>query len=244
MCQVNYCPIYSRGSPERTTRLCGRLRGFSSTTSLKRCQKLRQCLFSVQEIKPWSWCVVIILRETETIVPFRPTPTPLRHSLDVQHVLLAALDGLYSTAYRLTGRTDIAEDLVQETARKAVQAATSLRDHRNVRAWIFKILMNGIRDQLRRKRLWQEVDLEAVDADFVATARSTAMDDVPGAVAELAPPLRALVLLIDIEEFTIGEAAVILGIPPGTAASRLARAHRELRETLSSYRKSAEGGGG
>lgn len=228
MCQVNYCPIYSRGSPERTTRLCGRLRGFSSTTSLKRCQKLRQCLFSVQEIKPWSWCVVIILRETETIVPFRPTPTPLRHSLDVQHVLLAALDGLYSTAYRLTGRTDIAEDLVQETARKAVQAATSLRDHRNVRAWIFKILMNGIRDQLRRKRLWQEVDLEAVDADFVATARSTAMDDVPGAVAELAPPLRALVLLIDIEEFTIGEAAVILGIPPGTAASRLARDRKSV----------------
>ena len=40
----------------------------------------------------------------------------------VSQALVANLDSLYSTAHRLTGRADLAEDLVQEAARKAVQA--------------------------------------------------------------------------------------------------------------------------
>jgi RNA polymerase sigma-70 factor (ECF subfamily) len=170
------------------------------------------------------------------IVPFRSAPENAAGSQHVADVLVASLDSLYSTAIRMTGQSAIAEDLVQETARKVVQSAGLLRERRKIRAWLFKVLLNSIRDYLRRQKLWRELDLDACDSDFTVSPVPSAMYDVREALAKLAPPLRVLVLLIDIEEFTISEAAGILRIPPGTAASRLARAHRELREQLGAYR--------
>src|SRR5260370_16152142 len=82
-------------------------------------------------------------------------PLPVRGAANtweepVYRALLENLDTLYSTARRLTGRTDLAEDLVQDTASKALQAIPTLRDDRNLRAWLFRILVNNLRDFLRR----------------------------------------------------------------------------------------------
>ncbi|MBI3682621.1 MAG: RNA polymerase sigma factor [Acidobacteria bacterium] len=178
------------------------------------------------------------------IVPFRSSPENAVERQHVAEVLVAILDSLYSTSVRMTGNAQAAEDLVQEASRKVVQSARMLRERRNIRAWIFKVLLNSIRDYLRRQKLWREVDLDAGDSDFTVSPVATAMHDVRKALARLAPPLRAVVLLIDIEEFTISEAAGILKIPPGTAASRLARAHRELREQLGAYRAKVPREGG
>lgn len=60
-------------------------------------------------------------------------------------------------------------------------------------------------------------------------------EDVRRALSSLAPETRAIAILVDIEEFTIAEEAAILQIPPGTVASRLARARRQLRELLQAY---------
>ena len=51
------------------------------------------------------------------ILRFQP-PADQHHPEGVYRVLLENLDTLYSTAKRLTGRADLAEDLVQETARE------------------------------------------------------------------------------------------------------------------------------
>ena len=69
-------------------------------------------------------------------------------------------------------------------------------------------------------------------------------EDVRRALSNLAPEIRTLAILIDIEEFTIAEAAAILQIPPGTAASRLLRSRRELRALLKSYRSRSPRSGG
>lgn len=166
--------------------------------------------------------------------------------MPLEAILLKEIDSLYSTALRMTGSTDLAEDFVQETARKAMQGASALLDQRNRRAWVFKILINLIRDHLRKQSLWQEVDLGASESDYSIAPDRASMHDVPAALARLKPPLRAIILLIHFEEFTISETAAILKIPPGTVASRLARANRELREMLDAYRtrSSTKGGAG
>jgi RNA polymerase sigma-70 factor (ECF subfamily) len=162
-------------------------------------------------------------------------------------MLLANLDALYSAAHRLSGRAGLAEDLVQETARKALEAVPTLRDERNVRGWLFKILINALRDHLRRRQLWAELDPEGgepeTSPDPASFAQAT-VEDVRAALSRLTPQRRALVMLVDIEEFTIAEAAGMLNIPLGTAASRLARAHRELRDLLAAYRSNASERGG
>jgi RNA polymerase sigma-70 factor (ECF subfamily) len=182
-------------------------------------------------------------RATLKILPFQPSADQHRAE-SVYRVLLENLDALYSTAKRLTGRADLAEDLVQETAQKALEAIPALKDERNTRAWLFRILLNGIRDQARRNKLWVEVgaDEETPDLSVISeggiseSVRGARAEDVRRALSSLPPETRSLAILIDIEEFTIAEAAAMLQIPPGTAASRLSRARRQLRELLEAYR--------
>ena len=156
----------------------------------------------------------------------------------MRRTLLESLNSLYSTACRLTGKTDVAEDLVQETARRALKASAALKSTRNVRGWIFSILVNAARDNIRHRETWQNTDAENqepeanVDLESISLA---AAHDVRRAVLQLPPAQRAVVVLVDIEEFTISEAAQMLEVPPGTVASRLARARRQLRTFLLAY---------
>ncbi len=173
------------------------------------------------------------------ILRLEPRPPDQHHAEAVYGVLLQNLDALYITAKRLTGRADLAEDLVQETARKALEAIPKLKDERNTRAWLFRILLNGLRDHVRWKKLWTEVETDEEPPDLNAVSESVVVataEDVRRALSSLTPETRVLAILIDIEEFTIAEAAAMLQIPPGTAASRLSRARRELRDLLQAYR--------
>ena len=173
------------------------------------------------------------------LLPFRPLPDAESPVDRVRHVLVANLDALYSTAFRLSVRREVAEDLVHEKARKALEAAAGLRHEQNVRAWIFRILVNSLRDHFRRRSSldWVEPDDDLFDAapDTEPLARA-ASHDVRRALQQLQPARLALVLLVDVEGFTLAEAAEMLDVPAGTAASRLARARAELRTLLEEYR--------
>jgi RNA polymerase sigma-70 factor (ECF subfamily) len=181
------------------------------------------------------------------VVPIQLEPPASREEL-VYRVLLANLDALYTTAHRIGGAADVAEDAVQETARKALKAAPFLKDDRSVRAWLFRILINALRDHFRLRRLWEDLDPDAKEfearVDLESVTRAT-VHDVRAALKMLKPASKAMVVLIDIEGFTLAEAADMLAIPIGTAASRLARARAELRKLLSAYEaNSSQRGGG
>src|SRR5260370_27612057 len=123
-------------------------------------------------------------------------------------------------AKHLTGHADLAEDLVQETARKALEAISGLKDERNTRAWLFRILLNGIRDQARRKKLWAEVEADEETTDLNVNSDSVegaTREDVGRALSSLTLETRSVTILINIEEFTIPEAAPMPHIPPLTA---------------------------
>ena len=165
----------------------------------------------------------------------------------VCRTLLENLDSLYSTAYRLTGRADVAEDVVQETARKALKASPALNNERNVRGWLFTILVNNARDRLRRSDATEDREAQSREPDAGPDLESLSLataQDVRRALGRLAPAQRAVVQLVDVEEFTIAEAAKMLEIPPGTVASRLGRAHQQLRTWLRAYRSERSQGEG
>jgi RNA polymerase sigma-70 factor (ECF subfamily) len=61
-------------------------------------------------------------------------------------------DGLYGYAIVLTHHRTEAEDLVQETCVRAIQALGSLRENSNVKSWLFAILRNIWLNQLRHRR--------------------------------------------------------------------------------------------
>ena len=153
---------------------------------------------------------------------------------------------LYNTALRLTGASADASDLVQETFLRAYRTFENFSLGTNCKAWLLTILYSVHINQRKRAQhapisLPQE-ELEAlVDEDAAGDdERLPALGErwgleVDRALRDLAEPLRAAILLVDIEQLPYEEAAVALGWPVGTLRSRLFRARKRLFVTLEGY---------
>ena len=165
-----------------------------------------------------------------------------------EEVLAEHLDALFRTALRLCGGHEAdAEDLLQEAALRAFNAYGRLREPSAARSWLFTILgrthLNRARSVRRRAETvstdLDEPAFEAALADWrplptpadALESRQLA-EQLTRALDDLAPELRAVVLLVDVEGFTQREVAGMLEVPEGTVASRLFRARRQLRPAL------------
>ncbi len=168
------------------------------------------------------------------------------------------LDGLFGASLRLTRNRARAEDLLQETFLRAWRSFHTFRPGTNVRAWLYRILMNAYIDGYRKSEREPEVvDHEDVDEFYLYSKvhesedyrragnpeevlLSQLMDaDVRGALDSLPGSFRDVVVLADIEGFSYKEIAEILGIPIGTVMSRLHRGRRQLQVKLWDYARRA-----
>ncbi len=146
----------------------------------------------------------------------------------------SAADRLYAVARLILRATDLAEDAVQEALVRAWQQLPTLRDPDRFDAWLHRLLVNACADQGRQLRRWtQQVRPLLLD---------TAIDDDTGAVADreqlergfsrLKLEQRTVVVLHYYSGFSAAEIARILGIPEGTARSRLHYATEAMRAAL------------
>jgi RNA polymerase sigma-70 factor (ECF subfamily) len=161
---------------------------------------------------------------------------------------LQHLDALYNLARWLVRDPVEAEDLVQETYLRALRAAHQFHPGTNLRAWLFQILRNTFYTQYKRnQRGPKAVDPEelerAVHASgavragegLAGSADGAAGLDLTSALNRLPEEYRSVVLLADVEDFTMGEIAAIMGCPVGTVKSRLFRARGILKDLLRDY---------
>ncbi|MCH7558953.1 MAG: sigma-70 family RNA polymerase sigma factor [Planctomycetes bacterium] len=167
---------------------------------------------------------------------------------EFEHILIEHLNILYTTALRLTGSKEGAEDLVQESSLKAFRKFDQLQDMNKVKGWFLQILLNTFRDRYRRqKRKAGIVDIELTE-ELVASASIKAYDqekifgdlvedEVQEALSKLPAEFRAVVILSDLQDCSYQEIADILQCPMGTVASRLFRGRELLREYLEEYAK-------
>lgn len=155
-----------------------------------------------------------------------------------EEVLLPHLDSLYSLARRLTRNADVAADLLQETALRALQKYHQLRNPAAARSWLSRILTTiYLNDRTRREPFEDNPDrTEPADDSTPESALLRRCDarEVEAALAELPAGFRVVVLLADVEELPLREIAEICGCPIGTIASRLARGRRSLQARLAS----------
>jgi len=146
---------------------------------------------------------------------------------------------LYGYALALTRDAADAEDLVQDTFVRAMDAARVPRDEAAFRAWLFRILRNRFID-LQRTRRRDETPLDEMsDADdYGAADRPTGDPPVITALTvrfglmKLKPRQREILALVDVAGFSYAETAQILDVPPGTVMSRLARARAALLDAV------------
>jgi RNA polymerase sigma-70 factor (ECF subfamily) len=152
--------------------------------------------------------------------------------------------GLRTLAYRLVGDRDLMDDVLQEAYLKAFRNLASLRDEEALVPWLYRIVYNAAMDQLRRRyRLRQVPADELADRpDPAPDPADVAVDrrDLAAALQALPPDMRAAVLLVDAEGLSYEEAAVVIGVAPGTVGSRLSRARAVLRRALGTTREGAD----
>jgi len=162
------------------------------------------------------------------------------------------MDILYNYAVRMTGNSDDASDLVQETFLKAYRFWDKYEKGTNIRAWLFRILKNSYINRYRKETKEPDtVDYDQIQ-NFFNTIRYDAgdqndlqekifdgllEDDVAQALESLPEDFRTVVILCDIEGLSYEEIAEFIDCPVGTVRSRLHRGRKMLREKLLGYAK-------
>ncbi len=154
---------------------------------------------------------------------------------DPKTELLAAIPRLRAFALSLSGNTDRADDLVQQTLVKAWGSMASFEPGSNMPAWLYTILRNEFYSEFRRRRH------EVSDSDGIFAARLASypaqhghMDfqDFQTALFKLADDHREALILIGASGLSYQEAADICGCAVGTMKSRVHRARARLAELL------------
>jgi RNA polymerase sigma-70 factor (ECF subfamily) len=155
---------------------------------------------------------------------------------DAFALLAGATIGRLDAAARLILRDPYrAEDAVQETLVRCWRDLPTLRDPDRFDAWLHRIFLNACRDQLRvAKRRSIEVELPEIQPLSVPDAQSATADRdlVERGVRHLDPDQRTVIVLHYYLGLPLPDAASAMGIPLGTAKSRLHRATQALRAAL------------
>jgi RNA polymerase sigma factor (sigma-70 family) len=149
--------------------------------------------------------------------------------------LLGTLPHLRAFARGLCGNADYADDLVQETAAKAIAAMDRFTPGTSIRAWTFAILRNLYLTELRRKRRQASYASEDTGDMLVIDAHQEAplhLADLQAALQRLSEERRTALLLVTGGGFSYQEAAEICDCAVGTIKSRVARARSELLQML------------
>jgi RNA polymerase sigma-70 factor (ECF subfamily) len=159
----------------------------------------------------------------------------------------SSADRLYAVAYRILRDSGRAEDAVQQTLVTAWRELPGLRDSARFDAWIHRLLVHACYDEIRNARRWgATVQLLPTDGPVTRDeALSVAdRDQLERGFRRLPPEQRSLLVLRHYLGLTPTEIAAFLGIPEGTARSRLHYAHRAMRAALEAAERSIELAGG
>jgi RNA polymerase sigma-70 factor (ECF subfamily) len=138
----------------------------------------------------------------------------------------------------------VADDLVQETFIRINNNLEKVRDPASLQAWIFRIAHNICRDYFRREVKTAGLGLEEISAEPTPSKVPTSQKEIEqgqmrqcvfGLVKFLPEPLRSVIILSDISEFSQKEIAEILGISVENVKIRLHRARKKLKALLEEH---------
>lgn len=153
------------------------------------------------------------------------------------------MNDLFRTATRVLSDRGRAQDVVQEVYLQAWKCFDRFETGTNCRAWLYKILFHCVN---HHRRKWFRFPLLKDSEEFVEAnlpynppiPEHLTDEDVLAALDRIPGDFRAVVLLVDVEEFPYKETADILAVPIGTVMSRLSRGRKLLRAQLAEVAQS------
>ncbi|GIJ50823.1 RNA polymerase sigma factor SigM [Virgisporangium aliadipatigenens] len=170
----------------------------------------------------------------------------LRAHLDGDQEAFGALvrrhqDRLWALALRTMGDREEAADALQDAMLSAYRAAERFRGDSAVTTWLHRIVVNACLDRIRRRQVRPTVPLAETDQHAApAPDRDTALV-VHDALRQLPPDQRVALVLVDLQGYSVADAAQVLGTAEGTIKSRCARGRARLAVLLGHLRNPTSG---
>jgi RNA polymerase sigma-70 factor (ECF subfamily) len=168
--------------------------------------------------------------------------------------------GVYRATFSILQNAEDAEDAAQEAMLKALRSLRNFRAESRFSTWLISIAINEARARLRHARVlkfdsieqpsqeeegsfvpalirdWREIPLQALE-------RGELLEMLRRAIATLPEIYREVLVMRDIEEFSIAETAAALGVGEGVVKTRLLRARLMLQKILAPQLASKRGNG-
>jgi RNA polymerase sigma-70 factor, ECF subfamily len=160
-------------------------------------------------------------------------------------------DRLWAVALGVMRNPDDAADALQEAYISAFRRAGSFRGDALVTTWLHRVVVNACLDRLRSLKvraaesLPDDPDRSAelgVEEPADPVEAQQQRDQILDALGRLNPDQRAALVLVDMQGYSVEEAAAILGCAPGTVKSRCARGRARLAPLLAGLRQPDEDG--
>ena len=142
-------------------------------------------------------------------------------------------------AVRLTGDPHTAEEIVQEALVRVARSWRSFRGQAHFRTWLFRIVINVFRDQLRHRPTVEQLPEDLCDrraGDPLVQAANRELGRLIAArVSALPPRQREVLVLTAYESLAPRQVAAILGISEANVHSTLHVARQRLQKELAAY---------
>ncbi|MGH7679575.1 MAG: RNA polymerase sigma factor [Gemmatimonadaceae bacterium] len=153
----------------------------------------------------------------------------------------AHVDRVFRLTFRITGETELAQELTQETFIRAFAQLGKFRGESALSTWLHRVTISVVSNAMRKVKRFRtrETDLDEAGLVAVAEARSDPdlREKLHRAIDELPEIYRTTFVMHDVEGYTHEEIANALGVAEGTCKSRLSVARAQLRQKLAPFAK-------
>jgi len=156
---------------------------------------------------------------------------------------------VFMSAFAILKNREDAEDAAQDAILKAFASLSKFRGEAKFSSWLCRIVINESLMKLRKKRHHL---LDSLDEPYRNENGDYVLRDFPDcrqiptkelekdelrhvlsrAIASLRPKYRAVLILRDVQQFSVAETAALLGVKPCAVKARLFRARLQMRDCL------------
>jgi len=133
---------------------------------------------------------------------------------------------LWRYACNVTGDSDAAWDITQESWLSIIKGLRKLHDPANFRAWAYRITTNKSIDWIRKSKAVKQISIEEIQEHQHKEKKDTGVQEL---LQKLDARKKAVLGLYYFEQLSVSEISVALNIPKGTVKSRLDSARKELK---------------
>jgi RNA polymerase sigma-70 factor (ECF subfamily) len=140
---------------------------------------------------------------------------------------------LYGYLYRVVEDAATAQDLFQEAYLKLLSANVENLDDVALRAYLFRIATNLLRDRFRKRRRERQWEEEAHNSEPNQQVSESMTDNPTEVLKQLSPQNRSLLLLAYVEGYNHKQIATMLGLSTGSIRVLIFRAKKKMLSLLS-----------